>query len=84
MLWLWCRPAAAAPTGPLAWEFPYATGAAIKKKKEERKKERRADEKPICGIYKIQKKKRRAEEKRICEKNKTKKKKKIEVKPITK
>ena len=26
-----CRPAAAAPTWPLAWERPYATGAALKK-----------------------------------------------------
>ena len=25
LLWLWCRPAAAAPTGPLAWEAPKAS-----------------------------------------------------------
>ena len=31
LLWLWCRPAAAALTGPLAWEPPYAVGAALKK-----------------------------------------------------
>ena len=30
---LWCQSAAATPVQPLAWEFPYATGAAIKKKK---------------------------------------------------
>ena len=30
--WLWCRPAAAAPTGPLAWEPLYAVGVALKKK----------------------------------------------------
>ena len=30
---LWCRPAAAAPNGPLAWELPYATGAALERKK---------------------------------------------------
>ena len=24
---LWCRPAAAAPIGHLAWELPYAAGA---------------------------------------------------------
>ena len=29
-LWLWCRPAAKAPTGPLAWEPPYAMGVALK------------------------------------------------------
>ena len=31
LLWLWCRPAAIAPIRPLAWEPPYATGAALKK-----------------------------------------------------
>ena len=30
-LWLCHRPAATAPIGPLAWEFPYAEGAALKK-----------------------------------------------------
>ena len=28
---LWCRPAAAAPIGPLAWDLTYATGAALKR-----------------------------------------------------
>ena len=31
LLWLWRRPAAAAPIKPLAWEPPYATGAGQKK-----------------------------------------------------
>ena len=31
--WLWCRPAAAVPTGPLAWELPYALGVALKRQK---------------------------------------------------
>ena len=31
LLWLWCR-----PIQPLAWELPYATGAAIKKPKKEK------------------------------------------------
>ena len=39
LLWLWGRPEATAPIGPLAWEPSYATGAALKKK--ERKKERK-------------------------------------------
>ena len=30
LLWLWCRWAAAAPIGPVAWESPYATTAALK------------------------------------------------------
>ena len=33
LLWLWRRPAAAAPMRPLAWEVPYAEGAALKKAK---------------------------------------------------
>ena len=32
-LWLWCRPAATALIGPLAWEIPYAMGEALKRKK---------------------------------------------------
>ena len=30
LLWLWCRPAALARIQPLAWEFPYAIGEALK------------------------------------------------------
>ena len=33
LLWLWRRPAATVLIGPLAWEPPYALGAALKKKK---------------------------------------------------
>ena len=33
LLWLWLWPAAAAPIGPLAWEFPYAKGGALGRKK---------------------------------------------------
>ena len=29
LLWLWCRLAATAPVGPLAWEPPYAPGEAL-------------------------------------------------------
>ena len=32
-MWLWHRPATAALIGPLAWEPPYAVGAALKSKK---------------------------------------------------
>jgi len=31
LLWLWCRPVATALIGPLAWEPPYAVGAALKR-----------------------------------------------------
>ena len=33
LLWLWCRLAAVASIRPLAWEPPYAAGAALKSKK---------------------------------------------------
>ena len=36
--WLWCRPAAAAPIRPLAWEPPYAAGAAQEIVKRQKKK----------------------------------------------
>ena len=36
LLWLWYRSAATAPIRPLAWEPPYATGAALEKKKKKK------------------------------------------------
>ena len=33
LLWLWCRPAAAAPIQPLAWERPYAMAVALKRQR---------------------------------------------------
>ena len=39
LLWLWCRLAAAADS-PLAWELPYARGAALKRQKEKEKKKK--------------------------------------------
>ena len=43
VLWLWCRPAAAALIRPLAWDLPHAVGAALKdkKKKDKNKKARK-------------------------------------------
>ena len=35
-LWLWCRPVASAPLGPLAWEPPYAMGVTLKEKKKKK------------------------------------------------
>ena len=37
-MWLWCRPAAAAPIQPLAWELPHVAGAALKRQKKKKKK----------------------------------------------
>ena len=33
LLWLWCKLAAMAPTGPLAWEPPYAMSEAQERQK---------------------------------------------------
>ena len=38
LLWLWCRRAATAPTRPLAWEPPYATGVALEKNQKNKNK----------------------------------------------
>ena len=40
LLWLWCRPAATALIGPLAWEPPHAAGAALKRQKTKDKKKK--------------------------------------------
>ena len=37
LLWLWCRPVATTPIRPLAWEPPYAVGAAPEKTKNKKK-----------------------------------------------
>ena len=38
LLWLRRRPAVIALIGPLAWELPYASGAALKRQKNKNKK----------------------------------------------
>ena len=40
LLWLWHRLTATAPMTPLAWEPPYATGAALEKPKKKKKKKK--------------------------------------------
>ena len=37
LLWLWCRPAAAALIQPIAWKLSYAVGEVLKIKEEKRK-----------------------------------------------
>ena len=39
LLWLWCRLSAVALIRPLAWELPYAAGAAIKSEKRKKQKQ---------------------------------------------
>ena len=41
MLWPWHRPAATAPIRPLAWEPPYAVGAALKTDQKKKKKKKK-------------------------------------------
>ena len=38
LLWLWCRPAAIALIGPLAWAPPYAVGVAPKSQQQQQKR----------------------------------------------
>ena len=38
LLWFWSRPVATDPIRPLAWEPPYALGAALEKAKRQKKK----------------------------------------------
>ena len=47
LLWLWRRPAAGAPISPLAWEPPYATGAALKRQK----KKAPGDKDRVCYLH---------------------------------
>ena len=41
LLWFWHRPVATAPIRPLAWEPPYAMGAALEKAKRQKKKKKK-------------------------------------------
>ena len=40
LLWLWCRLVAIALIRSLAWEFPCAAGAALKRQKKKRKRKK--------------------------------------------
>jgi len=58
LLWLWCRLAAVALIPPLAWEPPYATGAALKSKKKKKKKKSKKNKKnpqKLGGTQKVRK-----------------------------
>ena len=45
LLWLRCRLATTALIRPLAWELPYAVGAALKKTEKKKKRKKRKKEK---------------------------------------
>ena len=51
LLWLWRRPVATAPIRPLAWEPPYAMGAAqemAKRQKNKTKQKKKQKTAPLC------------------------------------
>ena len=47
LLWLWCRPVAAAPIQPLAWQPPYCCGSGPRKR--QKKKKKRSAEQMLKG-----------------------------------
>ena len=52
LLWLWCRSAAAALIQPLAWDPPYAIGAALKSQKaKQNKTKHHQTKKPASYIF---------------------------------
>ena len=53
LLWLWCRPAATSPTGPLAWEPPHAIGMALKRQETKKKEKKITNEKTGKGKHTI-------------------------------
>ena len=55
LLRLLCRLAATAPIGPLAWNPPYATGAALGKteKKKKKKKKRHKERSSFRGLFTV-------------------------------
>ena len=52
LLWLWCRPVTTAPIRPLAWEPPYAMGAALEKAKRQ-KDEKQTNKKLLIARLKL-------------------------------
>ena len=40
LLWLWCRPVATAPIGPLAWEPPHAEGSGPRNGKKQQQQQK--------------------------------------------
>ena len=49
LLWLWHRPVATVPIRPLAWEHPFAGGAALKKQKRKKEKKQKLCSFPLPG-----------------------------------
>ena len=51
LLWLWSSLAATAPIGPLDWEPPYATGAAVEKTKRQKTKQNKTNKQEPRAWY---------------------------------
>ena len=53
LLWLWQSPEATARIQPLAWEPPYAVGAALEMAKRPKEKEKRKKKKKWAGAIEV-------------------------------
>ena len=51
LLWLWCRPAATALIGPLAWEPPCAMRVAQEMAKRQKKQKQKQNKKTTLRYY---------------------------------
>ena len=56
LLWLWRRPVATTLIQSLAWEFPYATGAVLKRQKKKKKKKKKKEREREMVSWKFKKK----------------------------
>ena len=52
LLWLWLRPVATAPIGPLAWEPAHAVGVALEKEKKKKKTKKNSQESVTLALDK--------------------------------
>ena len=52
-LWLWHKPVATAPIRTLAWEAPYATGAALEKDQTKKQTNKKTKRKKIIIIKEV-------------------------------
>ena len=50
LLWLWRRPLATALIRPLAWELPYAAGAALEKAKRKKENKNNSEILPLATM----------------------------------
>ena len=49
LMWLWRRPVAVAPIGPLAWEPPYVADVALRRKRKKERKKKKKEKKKKGG-----------------------------------